>query len=209
MLTFPVEGIPNVYLRALGRLINAANVKGGSEFTVEEKKKMAIISVKYLINRKWSEYLSAKEAEDTLSFIFMVDEYLGQFTPREFMQVFPVDKVYDGERYQSKDYFYTMNYLKSLDMDKPIGRENLSDFLWDYMNRTMLNFSMVKMDALSTMQRAKGEKDWFEQFAEDKGLTLYEQFSDGSGQYMQNTKTGEISKVVPHKRRPKWIRAVK
>ncbi|MCO7128427.1 hypothetical protein NIE88_22145, partial [Sporolactobacillus shoreicorticis] len=131
------------------------------------------------------------------------------FTPREFMQVFPIDKTYDGEKYETKDYFYTMNYLKSLDMDKPIGRENLSDFLWDYMNRTMWLFSALKMSALADVQRARGEKSWFEQFAEDNDLTMYESFSDGSGQYMQDTKTGKITKIVQHKRQPKWIRRVK
>jgi hypothetical protein len=206
----PVKGIPNVYLRALGRLINAAYEKGENDYTREEKKKMAILSVKYLLSRKELKNPSAKEAEDTMNFIFMVDNYLGQFTPREFIQVFPVDKTYDGEKYGIKDYFYTMNYLKSVDMDKPIGREGLSEFLWEYVNnKTIFSYSALKMVALGHLQKARGEKDWFEQFAEESNLTLFESFSDGSGQYMQNKKTGEIAKVVPRKRKPKWIRRVK
>ncbi|MDD9149230.1 hypothetical protein OYT88_11765 [Sporolactobacillus sp. CQH2019] len=203
----PVDGVPNVYLRALGRTMNKAIDRGCDDFSREEKMRMAILSVKYLINRDKPKQQTPDDVENLMNFIFMVDEYLGQFTPREFMRVFPVDKEYDGEKYGSKDYFYTMNYLKSLDMDKPIGRKNLSSFLWDYMNRTMLKFSAVKMDALSDVQRARGEKDWFEQFAEDNDLTLYSMFEDGSGQFIQNTKTGEISKV--QKPRPRYLRRLK
>lgn len=204
------ERYHEAYLGALSRIIkNAVKERGTGDFTIDEKKKLAVYAVKYLIGFHKPNQLTPKKAEDNINFIFMVDDFLGSFTPREFMGVFPIDKYYDGERYGSKDYFYTVNFLKSMDMDKPIGRENISDFLWDYMNRTMLNFSVVKMSFLADVQRARGEKDWFEQFAEDNDLALYNSFTDGSGQYMQNQKTGEIQKIVPRKRRPKWIRAVK
>lgn len=204
------EKYHEAYFRAFSHVIKkAAKDRGTGDFTPEEKKKLAVYGVKYLIGFHKPKNPSEKEAEHNLNFVFMIDDYLGAFTPREFMGVFPIDKDFDGDRYESKDYFYTINFLKSVDMDKPIGRENLSKFLWDYMNGTMLDFSVKKMDFMSDVQRARGEKDWFEQFAEDNDIPMYEQFDDGSGQYLQNTKTGDIQKIVPHKRRPKWIRAVK
>lgn len=204
------EKYHEAYIRASSRVIKkAVKERGTGDFTTDEKKKLAVYVVKYLIGFHKPKNPTLKVAESNLNFVFMVDDFLGTFTPREFMQVFPVDKIYDGEKSETKDYFYTMNYLKSLEMDKPIGRENLSEFLWDYMNRTMWRFSAVKMEFLADVQRARGEKDWFQQFAEENDLTLYESFSDGSGEYMQNQKTGEIQKVIPHKRHPKWIRRVK
>lgn len=204
------EKYHEAYFRAFTRVIKkVAAERQTGDFTPEEKKKLAVYGVHYLIGFHLPKNPTEDEARHNLDFVFMIDGFLGTFTPREFMGVFPIDKYFDGARYESKDYYSTLNYLKSLDMDKSIGQENLSEFLWDYMNRTMLIFSSMKMGFLSAYQRAKGEKEWFEQFAEDNGLTLYEQFNDGSGQYMQNQKTGEIAKIVPHKRRPKWIRAVK
>ncbi|MDF2910631.1 MAG: phage infection protein [Sporolactobacillus laevolacticus] len=198
------------YFRALSRVIKkAVKDRGTGDFTPDEKKKLAVYGVKYLIGFNQPKNPTEEEAQHNLNFVFMIDDFLSTFTPREFMGVFPIDKKFDGKRYEFKDYFYTMNYLKSLEMDKSIGRENLSEFLWEYMNRTMWLFSAVKMEFLADVQCARGEKDWFEQFAEDNNLTLYESFSDGSGEYMQNQKTGEIQKIIPHKRHLKWIRRVK
>jgi hypothetical protein len=58
---------------------------------------------------------------------------MSQLTPREFMNIFPIDKTYDGERFECKDYFYTIKIVRALDQDAPIG-DKLDDLLWEYMN---------------------------------------------------------------------------
>lgn len=62
-----------------------------------------------------------------------VQETLKQATPRQIMQAFPIIKEYDGTRWGLKDYFYTMDHLKKVDLDKPIGAK-LEDFTWVYYN---------------------------------------------------------------------------
>ena len=59
---------------------------------------------------------------------------LGCLTLRNFVNTFPIDKTYDGAKWEEKDYFYTMEVLSKMDWDKPIGRDELSELLWDYMN---------------------------------------------------------------------------
>ena len=59
---------------------------------------------------------------------------LGCLTLRNFVTTFPVDKYYKGAKWEEKDYFYTMEVLKDMDWDKPIGRDKLSELLWDYEN---------------------------------------------------------------------------
>ena len=59
---------------------------------------------------------------------------LGCLTLRNFVTTFPVDKYYKGAKWQEKDYFSTMEVLSKMDWDKPIGRNELSELLWDYYN---------------------------------------------------------------------------
>lgn len=53
-------------------------------------------------------------------------------TPRDFLKIFPLDKQYDGEKYESKDYFSSMEAIEEYGIDRRI--ENAIDFLFDYMN---------------------------------------------------------------------------
>lgn len=60
---------------------------------------------------------------------------IGRLTPSELEQMYPVIKEYDGEKWGSKDYFYTMDKLRRLPVDNPIGDENdVACLLWDYQN---------------------------------------------------------------------------
>ena len=50
---------------------------------------------------------------------------LGKLTPEELVQMFPIKKEYDGERWGVKDYFYVREAIERLEPDKPIGTEML------------------------------------------------------------------------------------
>ena len=79
-----------------------------------------------------------------------VMELLKQATPRQIMQVFPIHKEYDGTKWGEKDYFYTMDYLKGIYLDKPLGDE-LEEFLWHYYN-----WNVMMLDNIyHTYQREK------------------------------------------------------
>ena len=75
-------------------------------------------------------YLNTKEAqyndrpakgavidEEEVNLMFAAAQYslmaLGLLTPVELERMFPINKTYDGDRWQSKDYFYTKKYSKS------------------------------------------------------------------------------------------------
>lgn len=63
---------------------------------------------------------------------------IGRLTPTELLQMYPVDKEYDGKRWGTKDYFYTMDRLRRLTADKPIGdAQDAACLLWDYQNRDL------------------------------------------------------------------------
>lgn len=77
-------------------------------------------------------------------------------TPRQFMNIFPITKTYDGAKYEIKDYFYVMDMINKKGIDTPIG-DRIIDFLWDYLNRDT-NMFLVKLTGLtSDIAQANGQ----------------------------------------------------
>ena len=101
------------------------------------------------------EYMpSLQESQTVFHLIDSIFCICGCLTLRNFMTTFPVDKEYDGERWGEKDYFYTMDVLKKMDLDKPIGRNELSELLWDYMNADLRHAYIEFTDAMSEIYRS-------------------------------------------------------
>ena len=93
-----------------------------------------------------------KNIDPALIFCFceVVNGFMKLMTPRELMQVFPIEKSYDGKKSGMKDYFSTMEALKDFDIDSPIS-ENIDDLLWYYWNPTLITYQKVKMIAASDL----------------------------------------------------------
>ena len=62
-----------------------------------------------------------------------------ELTPRDFINMFPIDKEYYGEKYGEKDYFFTMKELRSFPMDKKIG-DMIIPFLDIYYSKPVFLF---------------------------------------------------------------------
>lgn len=136
---------------------------------------------------------SLEESKKKFEFIDVIFSVLSCLTVKNFVITFPVTKEYDGEKWQSKDYFYTMDVLSKMDWDKPIGREKISELLWDYQNNDLRNAYVEYMCVTSALYRAQTGKGIAEQWVEDMGLPTYT-FDDQNG-FMRNNQTGEITKI--------------
>lgn len=77
---------------------------------------------------------SAEEIKKKYKQAEKIVEAIGRLTPRTLMQMFPLEKKYDGEKQQIKDYFYAIKEIEKKGIDEPIGKENVEGFLWDYIN---------------------------------------------------------------------------
>lgn len=78
---------------------------------------------------------SCLEIENRYQELKQVMETIGRLTPLELLRMFPVKKEYDGEKWGTKDYYYTMDRLRRLPADKPIGdAQDVAALLWDYQN---------------------------------------------------------------------------
>lgn len=117
---------------------------------------------------------------------------LSCLTLRNFVNTFPVEKYYDGDKWEEKDYFYTMEVLSAMDMDRPIGRNELSELLWDYMNADLRHAYLEYTSAMSAMFKAQTGKGIMEKFLEDRGVPTYTM--DKESGIIKNNQTGDIMK---------------
>lgn len=117
---------------------------------------------------------------------------LSCLTLRNFVTIFPIDKTYDGDKWEEKDYYYTTQALSEMDWDKQIGRDELSELLWDYMNADLRHAYMEYTSAMSAMFKAQTGKGIAEKFFEERGVPTYTM--DKESGIMRNNQTGDIMK---------------
>lgn len=130
-----------------------------------------------------------------------VKDYISLMTPMELMQVFPIDKEYDGERWQSKDYFYTLQVLRNHGLHTPIG-EQVTELLWDYMSHHMRFFMVVLMGAASDLKREQTGTGIMEDWCREQGIPTYRMCKDPDtgNEFMLDSESGRsigVKRVVP------------
>lgn len=79
-----------------------------------------------------------------------------------------------------------------MDWDKPIGRDELSELLWDYDNLDLRHAYLEFTTAMSAIYRAQTGKGLAEKFFEDRGVPTYS-INKETG-IMKNNQTGDIMK---------------
>lgn len=136
---------------------------------------------------------SLEESQAMFQLMDSIFTICGCLTLQNFVTTFPIEKSYDGEKWEHKDYFYTMEVLKEMDWDKPIGRDNVSNLLWDYQNHELRHAYIEYTNAMSAIYRAQTGKGVAETWLEDMGIgtcTINEELG-----IIQDNQTGKISKI--------------
>lgn len=133
------------YTKALRRFIDAH----GGKSRVGKLQRSDLIKYIYLAVKTYGKenrtevnhvkaYKSCLEIENRYQELKKVMETIGRLTPMELLRMYPITKEYDGEKWGTKDYFYTMDKLKKRLADKPIGdAQDVACLLWDYQNRDL------------------------------------------------------------------------
>ena len=117
---------------------------------------------------------------------------LGCLTLRNFVITFPIDKTYDGAKWECKDYFSTMDVLSKMDWDKPIGRDELSELLWDYDNEELRHAYIEFTTAMSAIFRGQTGRGIAETWCDNMGIPTFTE--DKETGIMKNNRTGDIMK---------------
>ena len=91
---------------------------------------------------------------------------IGSITPRELMSIFPISKIYNGNKTGTKDYFYTMGECEKIGLDNLIGLKRSGELLWDYDNRHLREFTVHQMAVSNEILRKcrPNQPDPFEAF---------------------------------------------
>lgn len=189
------------YLSALERSCTG-RIGKISELPQDELAKIGLAGIKYICSMRdvarenmklgIDEGKTLEEEQVRFTLIDSVFTILGCLTLRNFVNTFPIDKSYDGAKWQEKDYFYTMDVLSKMDWDKPIGRDKLSELLWDYMNADLRHAYIEFTTAMSAIYRSQTGKGIMEQWCEDHGIATYTM--DKETGIMINNQTGDIMK---------------
>ncbi|MCI7304338.1 MAG: hypothetical protein SOR93_09645 [Clostridiales Family XIII bacterium] len=138
---------------------------------------------------------------------FLLDMF-DVMSPRQVIQLFPIEKTYDGARWEWKDYYYTMEAVNKTGIDNVIGAERSPEFLMDYQNWDINHFMVTFMLVVSRMRVLQGGMDIMEEWLEKQGVPTYSYYEDKG--IMVNRQTGEVAKVEkPKTRVPKYMKVVK
>lgn len=185
-----------------GRLFIVADLEK-PELSQSQLMKIGFAGVKYICShrdvKKECGNLCGKyketpdERKTTFRIINYIFDILGRLTVRSFVTTFPITKEYDGDKWECKDYLYTMDILSKMDWDKPIGSEVMSELLWDYQNNDLIEMYLEYMSATSAIYHSQTGKGIAEQWCEDNGIPTYTINSDAG--VVRNNQTGATTKI--------------
>ena len=94
----------------------------------------------------------------------MLISYMSDLSPSEFERIFPIDKVYNEEKCCCIDYFYTKRMISKLPQDKPIGEENIVEFIVRYRNNTIMEFLTRYLNVLERIRLKQGKESILKEF---------------------------------------------
>lgn len=173
-----------------------------ADYPQEDLMKISLSGIKYINSirkirreneRVGTDYVQTlEEAQIAFQLIDAIFTVCGYLTLRNFVTTFPIEKYYKGAKWECKDYFYTMEVLKKMDWDRTIGRDKLSELLWDYENEELRHAYIEFTTAASAIFRAQTGKGIAEKFFEERGVPTYS--VDRETGIMRNNQTGDIMK---------------
>lgn len=121
-------------LRKLKKKVPNAPFIRGYEDIIAVNKDIRIKLVFYGIHciSRFKDPITSDEWFDLANTNQIILHTIETLAPRDFLRIFPLEKRYDGEKYEVKDYFSSMQAINEYGIDRRI--ENAIDFLFDYMN---------------------------------------------------------------------------
>ena len=191
------------YHNAIYKAMSANKGKQIKDYPQEDLMKIALAGIKYInfireikrenarVGTDYTESLEeSKSVFDLIDAVFMI---MGYIKLKNLVVTFPITKDFNGHKWKCKDYFYTMEVLSKMDWNKPIGRDKVFDFLWDYENDDLRDVCVEYMCAMSKLCQSQTGKGITEQWFEDMGIGTYT--VDKEIGIVKDNQTGNITKL--------------
>lgn len=191
------------YHNAIYKAMSENKGKEVADYPQEDLMKIALSGIKYINlvreirrenERVGTDYRqSLEETQAIFNLIDAIFTIMGYIKLKNLVVTFPITKDFDGDKWGCKDYFYTMYVLSKMDLDKPIGRDNIADLLWDYENDDLRHAYVEFTCAMSAIYRSQTGKGLAEKFCDDMGIPTYT-INKETGVVMNN-QTGQTMKL--------------
>lgn len=171
------------FLNCLNRVIDVDAIIEKVELI--ERKRLIYYGMK-MVNFQDTDNMTLDELMLAFKLMDFIKIVIGTITPSEFENVFPIDKIYEGKRYETKDYFFTRNAMDKLGVYKEIG-DQVEDLLWNYQNIIVTLFVVNVLSIASNIRRKQGQSGIMEEFCEEKGIDTYTMYNDEKGKNTYKT----------------------
>lgn len=195
-----------IYLKAWSKVTKEYMENPDTQNRIMNIKKCVFYGVKYIITNPEREQITREQAERDFYFVSVIKSLIALLTPGQFIEVFPIEKEYKGHKLEMKDYFYTRDYINTLDPNKPIGDDEVSNFLWKFHNWEMVEFSVNMMRYMSNLRRLDGYPSIMEEWANMNGIQCQVVQKDHKGNHFI-IKDGKVLKA--RKSKPRYLKVVK
>ena len=174
----PLKSKYQVYQRALKRCIEVVSKEHAKDrLDINQVQKFIFLSVKMIATSKRTDeenILLKLQPMERYAYLDNIVQTIGMLTPRQLIGVFPIYKRYDGDKYQMKDYYYTMEEINKIGLDNPIGNKSF-ELLWDYENNDLRNFLVETVSALNLVNMYRGGVDAWDYILNNKELPREEE----------------------------------
>lgn len=188
--------------------------KSIDDWSQDELMKVALCGVKYINyaididsanHRLDNTYQTPFEVkQNSFNLIDAIFGIIGRIKLGNLIKIFPIDKTYDGDKWDCKDYFFTMDVLKEKGLDNVIGRDGVFDLLWDYENRELRELTVFYMSCMSAMYQCQTGVTFMDKFCEDNNIDSYS--VDRENGIIVNNQTGKFAKLS---NKPSFMQIVK
>lgn len=100
-------------------------------------------------------------------------ECMRDLTPRDIFEFFPIEKVYNGERRDEKDYYSSMAFVESLGgLDKPLGNK-VCEFIAHMRNNDLITFAIAEITLLDKLSSIQGHEAFIQAYLRDRGDSVF------------------------------------
>ena len=150
---------------------------------------------------------NSQDLDDLYTTIEYTDHLIGQITPRELTQIYPIAKSYDGDKYGTVDYFSTMEKLEEFGMDELITKDRVMDVLFNYDNTHIRKYGCTKLCVISDLRRCEGHPGLAEEYLSPLGVGMYKMITDEYGKQFLYDPDKQTTYPVT-KPRPRYLRVI-
>lgn len=165
--------------------------------TEEVRRNLTYWTIRYI------PYIDKEDIQAREVLIQMAEYELKHFTFRDLVNMFPIDKCYDGDKWGWKDYYFTIKYIEEHGgMDAYI--ENPFEMVFDYQNDHIREFGVAWLGFMNDNMRDKTGIDMFQGFFNPESYP-----QDSQGNLIGVDSKGKVHKISnPKDDRPK-LRVIK